>query len=53
MNDVDDVLLQARDALSGARMETPVEAILAKGRSRRLHRRLAQLSAATPTARRR
>ena len=46
MNDIDDVLLQARDALSGARMETPVEAILAKGRSRRHHRRLAQLSAA-------
>ena len=46
MNDVDDVLLQARDALSGARMETPVETIVAKGRSRRLHRRLAQLSAA-------
>jgi hypothetical protein len=33
VNDIDDVLLQARDALSGARMETPVEAILAKGRS--------------------
>ncbi len=46
MNDIDNVLLQARDALSGARMETPVEAILAKGRSRRHRRRLAQLSAA-------
>ncbi len=46
MNDIDDVLLQARDALSGARMETPVEAILAKGRSRRHRRRLVQLSAA-------
>lgn len=46
MNDIDDVLLQARDALSGARMEIPVEAILAKGRSRRHRRRLAQLSAA-------
>lgn len=46
MNDIDDVLLQARDALSGTRMETPVEAILAKGRSRRRRRRLAQLSAA-------
>jgi hypothetical protein len=46
VNDVDDVLLQARDALSGARMETPVEVILAKGRSRRHRRRLAQLSAA-------
>ena len=46
MNDIDDVLLQARDALSGTRMETPVGAILAKGRSRRRRRRLAQLSAA-------
>jgi hypothetical protein len=46
VNDIDDVLLQARDALSGARMDTPVEAILATGRSRRHHRRLAQLSAA-------
>ena len=46
MNDIDDVLLQARDALSVARMETPVEAILAKGRSRRYRRRLVQLSAA-------
>jgi hypothetical protein len=45
VNDIDDVLLQARDALSGARMETPVEAILTKGRSRRHRRRLAQLSA--------
>ena len=46
MNDIDDVLLQARDVLSGARMETPVEAILAKGQSRRHRRRLVQLSAA-------
>jgi hypothetical protein len=46
VNDIDDVLLQARDALSGARMETPVEAILAKGKSRRHRRRLVQLSAA-------
>lgn len=46
MNDIDDVLLQARDALSGTRMETPVEAVLAKGRSRRRRRRLVQLSAA-------
>jgi hypothetical protein len=46
VNDIDDVLLQARDALSGTRMETPVEAIVAKGRSRRRRRRLAQLSAA-------
>ena len=50
MNDIDDVLLQARDALSGARMETPVEAILAKGQSRRHHRRLAQLAAAGAAA---
>ena len=46
MNDIDDVLLQARDALSGARMETPVQAIMTKGRSRRHRRRLVQLSAA-------
>jgi hypothetical protein len=46
VKDIDDVLLQARDALSGTRMETPVEAILAKGRSRRHRRRLVQLSAA-------
>lgn len=46
MNDIDDVLLQARDALSGAHMETPVEAIMADGRSRRHRRRLVQLSAA-------
>ena len=46
MNDIDDVLLQARDALSGARMETPVEAVMANGRARRHRRRLAQLSAA-------
>ena len=50
MNDIDDVLLQARDALSGARMETPVETILAKGRSRRHRRRLVQLSAAGAAA---
>jgi hypothetical protein len=35
-----------RDALSWARVEIPVEAILAKGSSRRHRRRLAQLSAA-------
>jgi hypothetical protein len=46
VNDIDDVLLQARDALSGARMQTPVEAILAEGRSRRHRRRLVQSSAA-------
>lgn len=45
MNDIDDVLLQARDALPEARMETPVEVILSKGRSRRNRRRLAQVSA--------
>jgi hypothetical protein len=50
VNDIDDVLLQARDALSGARMETPVEAIVAKGRSRRHRRRLVQLSAAGAAA---
>jgi hypothetical protein len=46
VSDIDNVLLQARDALSGVRMETPVEAILAHGRSRRRRRRLVQLSAA-------
>jgi hypothetical protein len=46
VNDIDDVLLQARDALSGARMDTPVEAILANGGSRRHRKRLAQLSVA-------
>jgi hypothetical protein len=46
VNDIDDVLLQARDALSGTRMETPVGAILAAGQSRRHRRRLVQVSAA-------
>jgi hypothetical protein len=46
VNDIDDVLLQARDAFSGTRMETPVETILATGQSRRHRRRLAQLTAA-------
>ena len=46
MNDIDDVLLRTRDALSGARMETPLESVLSKGRSRRHRRRLGQLSAA-------
>jgi hypothetical protein len=50
VNDIDDVLLQARDALSGARMDTPVEAILANGGSRRHRRRLVQLSVAGVTA---
>ena len=31
MNDIDDVLLQARDAFSGTRMETPVETIWPPG----------------------
>ncbi len=46
MNDIDEVLLQARDALSGTRMGTPVGVILDKGRSRRRRRRLVRLSAA-------
>jgi hypothetical protein len=46
VNDIDDVLLQARDSLSGAHMGTPVEAILARSRSRRQRRRLAELSVA-------
>jgi len=46
VNDIDDVLLQARDAFSGTRMETPVETILATGQHRRHRRRLAQLTAA-------
>ena len=46
MNDIDDVLLQARDALPGPRMETPVEAILATGQSRRHRRRAVQATAA-------
>ena len=44
MNDIDDVLLQARDSLAGAYMDTPVEAILARSRSQRHKRRLAGLS---------
>ena len=46
MNDIDDVLLQARDAFSGTRMETPVETILATGQHRRHRRWLAQLTVA-------
>ena len=46
MNDIDDVLLQARDSLAGAHMDTPVEAILARSRSQRHRRRLAELSVA-------
>lgn len=45
MNDIDDVLVQVRDSLSGAHMDVPVKAILARSRSRR-RRRLAQLSTA-------
>jgi hypothetical protein len=46
VNDIDDVLLQARDAFSGTRMETPVETILATGQHRRHRRWLAQLTVA-------
>jgi len=46
VNDIDGVLLQARDAFSATRMETPVETILATGRTRRHRRRLVQLTAA-------
>jgi hypothetical protein len=46
VNDIDEVLLQARDAFSGTRMETPVETILTTGQSRRRRRRLTQLTAA-------
>lgn len=45
MNDIDDVLVQVRDSLSGAHMDMPVKAILARSRSRQ-RRRLAQLSTA-------
>jgi hypothetical protein len=45
MNDIDNVLLQARDSLAGAHMDTPVEAIFTRSRSQR-HRRLEGLSAA-------
>jgi hypothetical protein len=44
MNDIDDVLLQVRDSLAGAYLDTPVEAILARSRSQRHKRRLAGLS---------
>jgi hypothetical protein len=50
VNDIDDVLLQVRDAFSGTRMETPVEAVLATGQSRRHRRRLVQLPAAVATS---
>jgi hypothetical protein len=46
VNDIDDVLVQVRDSLSGARMGMPVEAILARSRSHRHRRRLARLSIA-------
>jgi hypothetical protein len=45
VNDIDDVLVQVRDSLSGAHMDMPVKAILARSRSRQ-RRRLAQLSTA-------
>ena len=45
MNDIDDVLVQVRDSMSGAHMDMPVKAILARSRSRR-RLRLAQLSTA-------
>jgi hypothetical protein len=45
MNDIDDVLAQVRASLSGAHMDMPVKAILARSRSRR-RRRLAHLSTA-------
>jgi hypothetical protein len=44
MNDMDDVLLQTRNSLAGAHMDTPVEAVLARSRSQRHRRRLAGLS---------
>jgi hypothetical protein len=45
VNDIDDVLVQVRDSLSGAQMDMPVTAILARSRSRQ-RRRLARLSTA-------
>ncbi len=45
MNDIDDVLVRVRDSLSGAHMDIPVKAILARSRSRQ-RQRLAQLSTA-------
>jgi hypothetical protein len=46
MNDIDNVLLQARDSLAGAHMDIPVEAIFTRSRSQRHRRRVAGLSAA-------
>lgn len=46
MNDIDDVLVQVRDSLSGAHMDMPVDAILARSRSHQHRRRLAGLSMA-------
>jgi hypothetical protein len=45
VNDIEDVLVQVRDSLSGAHMDMPVTAILARSRSRQ-RRRLARLSTA-------
>jgi hypothetical protein len=45
VNDIDDVLVQVRDSLSGVHMDMPAKAILARSRSRQ-RRRLAQLSTA-------
>jgi hypothetical protein len=45
VTDIDDVLVQVRASLSGAHMDTPVKAILARSRSRQ-RRRLARLSTA-------
>jgi hypothetical protein len=46
VNDIDDVLLQARDSLSGIHMDTPAEAILARSRSHQRRRRHVKLSVA-------
>jgi hypothetical protein len=50
MNDIDDVLVQARDSLAGAHLDTPVEAILARSRSQRHKRWLKEISAAAIAA---
>jgi hypothetical protein len=50
MNDIDNVLLQARDSLAGAHMDTPVEAIFTRSRTQRHRRRVAGLSAASVAA---
>ena len=50
MNDIDDVLVQVRDSLPRAHMDTPVEAIWARSRSQQHRRRLTELSIAGATA---